>query len=116
MYIIYLISAEIGGKKCYKIGYTKRTVEERIREFKTGNASEFEIVSSFSSKWGSKIEAMLHKYYRPKKVNGEWFDLSDKEVSEFSEACQKIHTNFLMMFEVNTYIMDRVEKGKQRII
>jgi predicted RNase H-related nuclease YkuK (DUF458 family) len=113
IYILYLISAEIDGKKYYKIGYTKRSVEERIKEFKTGNVSEFEIVDSFSSKWGSKIESLLHKYYKDKKVNGEWFDLNEKEVSKFNEACQKIHNNFKMMFEVNTYIMDRVEKGKK---
>lgn len=61
MFNIYLICAEIDGKKLYKIGYTRRSIQERIREFKTGNASEFYIVDSFQSKWGTKIEARLHR-------------------------------------------------------
>ena len=57
MFNIYLICAEIDGKKLYKIGYTRREIQDRIR----GNASNFWIVDSFQSKWGTKIEAMLHK-------------------------------------------------------
>ena len=56
---IYLICSEIEGKKLHKIGYTKRAIEKRIKEFKTGNASELYLVDSFQSKWGTKIEAQL---------------------------------------------------------
>ena len=52
---VYLISAETNGKKLYKIGYTKRKVEERIREFKTGNSAVFSIIEVFNSKWGTKL-------------------------------------------------------------
>ena len=116
MYNIYLISAEINGKKCYKIGYTKRTIQERIKEFKTGNASDFEIVNSFKTNWGSKIESLLHRSYKDKKVNGEWFDLSEQDLSEFTINCQKIHNNFALILAHNTYIMDRIESGKQNNI
>lgn len=115
MFSVYLVSAEINKKKCYKIGYTKRTVEERIREFKTGNASEFEIVDFFTSQWGTKIEALLHKTFKNKKVNGEWFNLDESDILLFRECCEKFHNNFEMMLEDNTYIIDRVEKGKQKI-
>lgn len=116
MYSVYLISAEINGEKCYKIGYTKRNVEDRIREFKTGNASEFEIVDSFQSEWGTRIETLLHRYYKSKKVNGEWFNLNEQDVSEFKDYCQRTHNNFITMVSSNTYIMDRIEKGKRKII
>jgi hypothetical protein len=65
---IYLICAEIGGEKLHKIGYTKRTIEQRIKEFKTGNASDFYIVDSFQSKWGTKVESQLHRHFRNKKL------------------------------------------------
>ena len=45
MYSVYLICAEIGGEKVHKIGYTRRTPEQRIKEFKTGNASDFYIIT-----------------------------------------------------------------------
>ena len=56
MYKVYLVSSEINNKKLYKIGYTRREIQDRIREFKTGNASNFEVVSYFESKWGTKIQ------------------------------------------------------------
>lgn len=64
---IYLLCAEINGEKLHKIAYTKRSIEERIKEFKTGNTSDFYIIDSFRSKWGTKIEAQLHIRHLNKK-------------------------------------------------
>jgi hypothetical protein len=58
---VYLISAEISGSK-FKIGYTRRSIDKRIKEFKTGNASlRYRI---FKSKWCTKIESRLHKLFK----------------------------------------------------
>lgn len=103
---IYLICAEIGGEKMYKIGYTKRTIEQRIREFKTGNASEFTIIDSFQSDWGTKIEAQLHKRFNHKKVNGEWFKLDESDINKFQDMCSLIHNN-LEIVSKTTYYLDR---------
>ena len=70
MFNVYLICSEINGNRLYKIGYTKRDIEKRIKEFKTGNASSFYLIDSFQSKWGTKIEARLHKLFKHKKVSG----------------------------------------------
>ena len=107
MYNVYLVCSEIEGKKLYKIGYTRREVEKRIKEFKTGNASDFYLIDSFQSKWGTKIEAQLHKFYRSKKISGEWFDLSKDEIDEFSKVCGTIHSNFELIANNNTYYLDR---------
>ena len=107
MFNIYLICAEIDVKKLYNIGYTRRTIQERIREFRTGNASEFYIVDSFQSKWGTKIEAMLHRQYRQRKINGEWFDLSESDINEFKSSCQSIHNNFELLVNNNSYVIGR---------
>jgi len=107
MFNIYLICAEIEGKRLYKIGYTRRTIQERIREFKTGNASEFYIVDFYSSRWGTKIEARLHKQFKTKKVNGEWFDLNDDDITDFKQSCESYHNNFEMLVNSNTYVIDR---------
>ena len=49
---IYLISAKIddsdGIFTRYKIGFTKRDVESRIKEFRTGNCSEFIIIHIYT--------------------------------------------------------------------
>lgn len=107
MYNVYLICSEIEGKNLYKIGYTRREISKRIKEFKTGNASEFYLVDSFQSKWGTKIESQLHRFLRSKKISGEWFDLSKEDVISFRKSCQEIHNNLELISNTNTYYLDR---------
>ena len=107
MFNIYLISSEINGHKLHKIGYTRRTIEKRIKEFKTGNASEFEIVDSFHSKWGTKIESQLHRIYNSKKMSGEWFNLDEDDIILFKEHCQRIHQNLELISSSNSYYRER---------
>ena len=107
MYNVYLICSEIEGKTLYKIGYTKREIEKRIKEFRTGNASEFYIIDSFQSKWGTKIEAQLHRNYRSKKIRGEWFDLTKEDVDFFRKSCEIIHQNLELISTQNTYYLDK---------
>lgn len=107
MFNIYLVCSEINGQKLHKIGYTRRTPEKRIKEFKTGNASEIYLIDSFHSKWGTKIEAMLHKIYKEKKIEGEWFNLSQEDITLFKEHCQTIHQNLELISTKNTYYQER---------
>ncbi len=104
---VYLICAEVQGKKLYKIGFTRRTIEQRISEFKTGNGAEFYIVDSFKSKWGTKIESRIHKVFKSKKISGEWFDLDDNDLIEFKLSCERIHNIFDIIEKNNTYFIDR---------
>jgi hypothetical protein len=106
--IVYLISAEISGSKLHKIGYTRRTIDKRIKEFKTGNASELFVIESFKSKWSTKIESRLHKLFKNKLVSGEWFNLNEDDVYSFIETCQTIHDNYELLSESTYYL----EKGK----
>jgi hypothetical protein len=111
MYTVYLLSSEINGSKIYKIGFTKRNVENRIKEFQTGNASEIKIVETFKSKWGTKIESFLHRKFSNKKISGEWFGLNESDINNFIKSCQVIHNNYDTMSEINTYFIDRNGKN-----
>ena len=104
---IYLISSDTNGKKLYKIGITKRSILERMKEFKTGNAAELIIVDSFVSKWARKIEASFHRSLKSKKVSGEWFDLEEEDIASFKQRCETMHENFEIIESVNTYYIDR---------
>jgi hypothetical protein len=106
---IYLICASINGEKLYKIGYTRRKIETRLNEFKTANASELHIVDFFKSQWATKIEASLHRIFKQKKVRGEWFMLSEKDIKAFKGYCQTIHDNFEYIKEHNTYFIDTIK-------
>ncbi len=97
MYNIYLISSKIGNIVTYKIGYTKRDPSIRVKEMKTGNASELEVVDSFRSIWGPKIEATLKRNFKQYNVSGEWFNLPEVYVESFSKNCEFIHNNFELL-------------------
>lgn len=107
MFNIYLVCSEINGQKLHKIGYTRRPIEKRIREFKTGNASDIYLVDSFQSEWGTKIESQLHRIYKSKKIGGEWFDLDSDEIEKFQINCQRIHDNLTLISKQNTYFLDK---------
>jgi hypothetical protein len=93
----------------HKIGFTRRAIEKRLKEFKTGNASELYLVDSFASEWGVKVEYNLHKIFKKKSIRGEWFDLSEDEVNKFKEYCINIHNNLKFIAENSTYYL---ENGK----
>lgn len=103
---VYLISSDIEGNVLYKIGMTRRDVNERLKEFKTGNASNMEIIDVFKSKWASKIENYLHKYFYKKNIGGEWFKLDKEDINSFQEICLKLHNNFETIMNSNTYLKD----------
>lgn len=109
MFNVYLISSEINGQKLYKIGYTRRNPEKRIKEFKTGNASYFQIVEVFKSKWGTKIEAQIHKKFKSKKIEGEWFQLNQSDIDSFIKECEKVHNNLELISTTNTYYLNKGE-------
>ena len=91
MYKIYLISAELDGAIYYKIGWTKRDPQKRLNELRTANSHNLEVIYTFETKWGPRIESMLHNYYSDLRCNGEWFRLSEQDVNDFILNCQKNH-------------------------
>lgn len=106
IYNVYLICSEFEGRKLYKIGYTRRPIEKRIKEIKTGNGSDIYLIESFKSQWGTKIEAQLHRQFNHRKVNGEWFDLVDDEVKSFGKRCKLTHDMLELITTDNTYYLD----------
>ena len=107
MVTVYLVSAEIDNSIVYKIGHTRRKPEDRIREFKTGNASSITLINSYQSKWGTKIESFLHRQFKSKRLNGEWFALDELDVKSFQNLCELSNNNFMILSEHNSYIQDR---------
>lgn len=103
---VYLICSEIGDEKLYKIGFTRRKIEDRIKEFETGNGSNIFIIDSYKSKWGTKIEAYLKRYHKIYNIRGEWFNFPDEEISNFVNMCELLHNNFELLYTNNTFIMD----------
>jgi len=103
MYTVYLISCGEDGNKKYKIGYTRKPINERIKQLKTGNHNDLVVEQIFDSKWGSKIEAILHRNYKYQKISGEWFDLSQNQVDRFLVDCQNLDKFFTDVTKNSTF-------------
>lgn len=104
---IYLVSAEVNGSCYYKIGYTSREVQTRVNEFKTGNCSNFNTIHVYEPlEFPVTIETSLHKHFRNKKINGEWFDLTQEDIDGFLDVCNEFYERFKLLKEMNTYMDD----------
>jgi hypothetical protein len=104
MYNLYLISSCLPDNNTYyKIGFTKRDVNKRLLELKTSNAHNLEIVETFHSRWGTKIESWMHNHYKNVKIQGEWFQLTDEDVINFKSLCNKQHDIYEMLYEENPF-------------
>jgi hypothetical protein len=92
----------------YKIGRTRRSVEERVRELRTGSAEDQEIVAVFETTWASKIEARLHRIHRGCHVSGEWFRLEGDVKGEFLKECERMDGIYELLNEENEWFRQNI--------
>ena len=69
----------------YKIGYSKDP-EKRVKQLNTGNSTSLKLIKKFKTKYDSKIESYLKKYFKTRNVRGEWFDLSNDDIKKALSA------------------------------
>jgi hypothetical protein len=115
MYNVYLISSEYSNEKFYKIGWTKRDPNSRLKELRTSNSQNLKIEKVFKTKFGPKIEKNLHRIFNNKRKNGEWFSLNKKDVDEFITECQKQHDIFQLLVENNTWVQEKSKEFQKYI-
>lgn len=96
---IYLIKSYNEDQPLYKIGFTKGNSKKRIKELSTGNPFELELVCTFDTKFNMKVERILHRRYKSKKVRGEWFNLDTGEVGNFIDVCKEIENQLELLKE-----------------
>lgn len=84
---VYLITNDYNH---YKIGVTKGDVSKRIRQLQTGNSERIELVNSYESDNYNHIERWLHRKLFIKRLEGEWFELTESEVLDFKSNCDRI--------------------------
>jgi len=87
--IVYLLGDSL-NEGVFKIGVTRKKIEDRIKKLQTGNAGEIYLVDYYETDTPFFLERDLHKRYNYKKENGEWFNLSLDEMKNFKKRCQEI--------------------------
>lgn len=88
---IYVIRADTGH---YKIGRTNN-VPNRMRLFAVKLPFDFKIIHHFPCLNMYEAEAELHKVFSGKRVNGEWFNLSEDDVSQLTNVHEWARDLFL---------------------
>lgn len=103
---IYLIYAEIGSIGQWKIGVTRRKLEERLREHKTSNPNIVGITAYYEtdSSLVYGIESLLKRWYKRDIIEGEWIRFEAITKDKFLKDCQKIEHNFKFIKNNSTLI------------
>jgi phage regulator Rha-like protein len=76
---IYIIKNE---NNLYKIGVAKN-VNKRINAIKTQSAHKIQVIFISKQIYNAlKIESVIHKKYKLKRIIGEWFELNEDDVND----------------------------------
>jgi len=94
---VYLIKSD---ENLYKIGYSKN-VNKRLKQLKTANPNNLQIVETYKSAFPRKLENYLHNIFKHKRVSGEWFDLDISDINNFLYKCQIFEKNFSALKQFN---------------
>jgi predicted GIY-YIG superfamily endonuclease len=97
---VYLLINDEGK---FKIGFTDRDTQKRIKELNTGSHLGMRVVEEYESINAREIETTLHRLHRSNRIRLEWFDLSDGEVFDFKNRCRQIDNNINYLKENNTW-------------
>ena len=83
----------------YKIGWTRGDINNRVLQLQTGNPKKIEAVNEFESKHYVKLETYMHNRHGSKRQEGEWFELTQEDVMNFTNDCQRGHDTIQMLVE-----------------
>jgi hypothetical protein len=86
-----------------KIGSTKKNPKNRLKELQTGNSSKLAVLSSYETMLPHKLEKLLHMHYHRNKLNGEWFNMTDKDVAKFRDVCREKESVIELLTKENCF-------------
>lgn len=77
----YLYVIRCARTRYFKIGVAKNYIK-RIEDLQRANPLRLDIAYTFLLPGESNIERILHKKFSEQNIRGEWFDLTDEDISE----------------------------------
>lgn len=86
MATLYVLQAK--GTDIYKIGATRRAVPDRIKQLKVGCPFPLEVVCTHDAEDAFGLERGFHHYFHDKRLEGEWFSLSEADVETIRRDCE----------------------------
>jgi len=98
---VYLLNAWPTNR--YKIGFTKNSVKKRIKQLQTGNPDEITQIQVYDTINYKKVEKWMQRLHRAKKVEGEWFELTDEDILSFLDECKKADDTITLLINENHF-------------
>jgi len=80
----------------YKIGRSKNP-DSRVKQLQTANGAPLELLTVYLSKYPTILETHLHRHFNNCNYINEWFALSEQDISNFSNTCEKFEQTFKAM-------------------
>lgn len=87
--IVYLLEEYRNEECAFKIGFTTKPIEERVKSMQTGNSDEIIVCHTVHTEHYLKLEKLLHNFYCPSHKRGEWFSITDEEALNFKNICDE---------------------------
>lgn len=86
MGIVYFVNAE--NTTMFKIGFTKQLIDKRLSNLQTGCPLNLLVYKTVECGDPIKLEHYLHDIFKDKKIRGEWFNVTFKEVENLVDFLQ----------------------------
>ena len=104
MGFVYLLECSNNDSTVYKIGFTKGSVQKRIKNLQTGNSYKIKELCNYQTKYNQKLEKSIHNHYRHRRCEkSEWFNLSNEDITNFIKNCERVEKNFDFLKESDNY-------------
>ena len=87
MSTLYVLRAK--GTDIYKIGATRGAVPDRIKQLRVGCPFPLEVVCTHDAEDAFGLERGFHHYFHDKRLEGEWFRLSEVDVETIRRDCEE---------------------------
>jgi len=92
LYVVYnewIINPKT-GKMPYKIGITKKTVDERYYGLGLKMPGTFKTLFAYLFDDCAEAEVTIQRLYKKYRVNGEWFEISDDQIELLKKNCDNM--------------------------
>lgn len=86
---VYLIKNELTNH--YKIGVAV-DIQSRLKNLQSGSSSKLSVVKAVKSTQAYALERELHIKFKHRRLEGEWFNLSETDLLEFDSFIQRMDT------------------------
>jgi hypothetical protein len=83
----------------YKIGVTKNDPQKRVKQLQTGCSSPLDLLYIYGTKYPYRLEKMLHTKFMLHKVEGEWYQLPQENVTSFLSICDNLQNTLNILLD-----------------